>query len=365
MEEFGSGSIAAMGGLAGGLVLGFCARWGRFCTLGAIEDAVLGGNFNRLRAWGLAIAVAIAGTYALHQSGLIDISTSFYVASPTSLMATIVGGLLFGLGMAFVGTCGYGMLARVGGGDLKSVVTFLVMGITAYATLSGATAYIRIGSFGHAEPVEKTASIAALVERTTGMSANIVAYVFAIGIAAACFYSAGFRSDTKRIVVGILVGLVIVWGWFSTGVLAADSFDPYPLESYTFSAPLGESIMYFMTMSGSTLKFGIGATVGVILGASATSLVRGQFRWEACDDARELRRQMGGGFLMGFGGVTALGCTVGQGLSAASTLAYSAPIALVSIFVGAWLGLQYLVQGSFTEPLSHMFSRVMGTNKSD
>lgn len=355
MEEISAGTIAAICGLAGGIVLGFAARWGRFCTLNAIESAALGGDFSGLRMWGLAIAVAIFGTYGLDHAGLIDISSSFYIARPTTLIATAVGGLLFGLGMALVGTCGYGTLARVGGGDLKSVVTFLVMGIAAYATLRGATAYIRVALFPQPEAPETPASFAHALAGLGGISLHIYAYAIATLILIATLYPSGFRAQYKKIVTGVLVGLIIVWGWIATGILAADEFDPYPLESYTFSAPLGETLIYVMTMSGASLKFGIGAVVGVVAGAAVTSLFQGHFRWEACDDAREMRRQILGGLLMGIGGVTALGCTVGQGISAASLLAFSTPVALGSIFLGAWLGLQYLICGSFTEPVRSLF----------
>ncbi|MEP0943348.1 MAG: YeeE/YedE family protein [Rhizobiaceae bacterium] len=350
MEELSAGTTAALAGLIGGIVLGFCARWGRFCTLNAIEGAVLGGDDSGLRSWGLAIASATIGAFALDQAGLIDISASFYTSSPTTLLATITGGLLFGLGMAFVGTCGYGCLARIGGGDLKSVVTFLVMGISAYATLRGATAYIRVALFPTPEAADTPASFAYAAGNWLGIGPHWAAYIFALVMIGLCFSSAQFRSQHKKIAIGILVGLVIAWGWFATGNLAVDEFDPYPLESYTFSAPLGETLIYFMTMTGSSLKFGIGAVIGVIVGAAVTSIAQTHFRWEACDDAREMRRQILGGFLMGVGSVTALGCTIGQGVSAASLLAFSAPVALVSIFVGAWIGLQILIDGSMMGP---------------
>lgn len=355
MAELDPGTIAALGGLLGGIVLGFAARWGRFCTLSAIEAVSLGGDSRGIRMWGVAIAVAIAGAYGLDHAGLIDVSKSFYIATPTTIAATIVGGLMFGLGMAFVGACGYGTLARLGGGDLKSAVTFLVMGVAAYATLGGITAYLRVALFPAPAPREQPASFAYMLEGVAGFSHHAWAYIFAFVIALFCFSSQAFRADRKKIFTGALVGLVIVWGWITTGIFAVNEFDPYPLESYTFSAPLGETIMYIMTMSGSSLKFGIGAVVGVVLGAMVTSLAQGNFRWEACDDARELRRQILGGFLMGVGSVTALGCTIGQGISAASMLAFSAPVALISIYIGAWFGLQYLIRGSFVEPLRHLF----------
>jgi uncharacterized membrane protein YedE/YeeE len=343
--------------------LGFAARWGSFCTLGSIEDAIFSGNLDRLRMWALAIAVSIIGTYALDQYQLIDITTSFYLARPTTIIATAIGGLIFGLGMSLVGTCGFGALARVGGGDLKSAVTFLVMGITAYATLSAATAYLRIGLFPDETIPEKAAGFAQYATQNFGGAPHLWAYGFAAILLFFIFYPSQFRKRYKKIIAASIIGLMVIWGWITTGILAADEFDPYRLESLTFAAPLGETLMYVMTMTGSTLKFGIGATIGVIVGAALTSIGQGYFRWEACDDARELRRQMIGGMLMGFGSVTALGCTIGQGVSAYSTLAYSAPIALIGIFCGAWLGLHFLVHGSISEAFQHLMASRHPDNK--
>lgn len=356
MDTLSPSMVAALCGFVGGAILGICARWGRFCTLGAIEDASLGGDFDRLRMWGMAIAIAIAATFGLDAAGFIDITGSFYLYAPTTFLATAVGGLTFGLGMAFVGTCGFGTLARVGGGDLKSIVTFLVMGISAYATMSGATAYIRVALFSHATPVETSAGFAHSLARILTVTPLIAALGIAAFIAVICLRSGSFRSNRRYLVTATMVGLTIAFGWFATGYLAYDDFDPYPLESFRFSAPTGETIIYVMTMTGATVKFGTGAVFGVVFGAAVTSVAQGYFRWEACDDARELRRQILGGFLMGFGGVTAVGCTVGQGLSAASTLAYTAPVALISIFAGAWIGLHMLVHGSVLEPLRNLFS---------
>ena len=357
MDELGAGTIAALGGFLGGVVLGFAARWGRFCTLNAIETNVLGGDNSGLRMWGIAIATAIIGTFALDQLSIINLDFSFYLASPVSLLANCVGGLLFGIGMALVGTCGYGTLARVGGGDLKSVVTFLVMGITAYATLRGVTAYLRVGLFPNPPNPETPASFAHLIGNISGAGTHTTAYLAAIVLFLICLLHRDFRNQLKKPAVGVLVGLIIVWGWFTTGFLALDEFDPYPLESYTFAAPLGETLIYGMTMSGASLKFGIGAVLGVIAGAAITSVAQGYFRWEACDDAREMRRQILGGVLMGFGSVTAMGCTIGQGVTAASLLAYSAPVTLISIYIGAWAGLHYLISGSLLQPFRHLLRR--------
>lgn len=349
MTELSPGTIAAIGGLAGGMALGFAARWGRFCTLGAIEDACLGGSRGRISAWGLAIAVAIAGSYALDEAGIISIASSFYLISPTTLLATAFGSFLFGLGMSLVGTCGYGTLARVGGGDLKSVVTFLVLGITAYATMNGLSAYLRVYLFDIPTQLDQPAGIAHTAATHIGGSEHVWAYLIAAAIAAAALTSRDLRASPRFLAAGMIVGVAIVAGWFVTGYLANDPFDPHRLESFTFTGPPGDTLVYVMTATGASLQFGVGAVTGVILGAYFTTLAQSHFRWEACDDAREMRRQILGGALMGFGGVTAVGCTVGQGLSAASLLAFTAPVALAAMFCGAWLGLQILVCGSVRE----------------
>jgi hypothetical protein len=198
-------------------------------------------------------------------------------------------------------------------------------------------------------------SLPALAQGLTGLP---LGDVMPLGIVAAlafwCFRDGDFRKAPRPVVSGIVVGLMIVLGWFATGFVGNDPFDEQRLMSFTFVRPLGDSLIYLMTFTGASINFGIGATFGVIAGSAVGSLAKGEFRWEACDDARELKRQIFGGFLMGTGGLLSLGCTVGQGLSAVSVLALSAPIVLAAIFAGAWLGLMYLVEGSVGDALRHL-----------
>ncbi|MCB1428979.1 MAG: YeeE/YedE family protein [Nitratireductor sp.] len=349
--ELSTGAIAALGGLAGGIILGIAARWGRFCTLGAIEDVVLGNNADRLRMWALAIGIAALASFLLEAGGIVNLRESFYLAAPASVLSTIVGAILFGLGMAFVGTCGFGMLARIGGGDLKSIVSFLVMGVSAYAAVGGATGYLRVALFPMPEAPSSPGGFGHAASEAFGIPLLAVAGTVFLAALAWALSSPTLRTSFRRMASAVAVGLVIAWGWVVTGYLARSDFEAERLASYTFSVPLGETLVYFMTMTGASLNFGIGAVAGVVIGAFLTAIRRNEFRWEACDDAIELRRQMIGGFLMGTGGVLAQGCTVGQGLSAASLLAWSAPLALAGIFIGAWLGLQYLVTGSILDAI--------------
>jgi uncharacterized membrane protein YedE/YeeE len=143
MDTVPIGVLAALIGLVGGLTLGLAARLGDFCTLGAIESALYGRDQRRLRLWGVVLAVAILGTQLGAMAGLINLGASFYHDLQWNPLASIVGGLVFGYGMALAGNCGFGALVRFGGGDLRSLVVVIVMGIFGFialpasATISG------------------------------------------------------------------------------------------------------------------------------------------------------------------------------------------------------------------------------------
>ncbi len=332
-------------GLALGLALGFVARRGRFCTLGAIEDAVYGADTRRLRMWLLALAVAIAGTHALELFTSLDLTKSIYTSARLEWGGLIIGGLVFGFGMAMVGTCGLGTLLRVGGGDLRSFLVFLVMAVSAMMTLRGATGLLRVQLV---EPL--TTQLPAASQRLPellglgGVAAGMLAFGIAAVIAIMALMQPGFIRSYRYVLTGIAVGVLIVLGWWATGIAGFDEFESRRIESFTFVAPLGETLLYTMLTTALQPDFPVGAVVGVIAGAFIAAKTSGQFRWEVPDGAGEMRRHLLGAFLMGFGGVTALGCTVGQGLTGVSTLAVGSVLAILSIVVGARVGLYWLVE---------------------
>jgi uncharacterized membrane protein YedE/YeeE len=332
-------------GLVLGILLGFVARRGRFCTLGAIEDAVYGRDKRRIRSWMLAAAVAIAGVHAFEVAGYLDLSRSIYTGPRIEWGGAIIGGLLFGLGMALVGTCGFGTLLRLGGGDLKSLVVFLVMALTAMATMRGATGLFRVHSI---DPLSYQVA-GSMSQRIpdllglAGMTAQLFPFIVAAAIgAAAC--TNGFLRSSWSVATGTAIGVIIVLGWWATGSAGFDPFDTRRVESFSFVAPLGETLLYVMLATGLRPDFPVGAVLGVLVGAFLAAKSAGQFRWEAPDDAREMKRHLLGAFLMGFGGIAALGCTIGQGISGISTLAFGSFIAIASILIGARLGLYLMVE---------------------
>jgi uncharacterized membrane protein YedE/YeeE len=337
--------LVSLVGLIGGILLGLAARVGRFCTLGAIEDLYYGENPLRLRTWGIAIGVSVIGTFALSAFGLLDLQQTLYMSRRWNPLESIFGGLIFGYGMALAGNCGYGALARAGGGDLRSLLIVLIMGISAYVTLGGPLSGLRIWIFGDTEQSATMPSVAHALSQAGGTSIESAGITLGCAILITTLFSRSMRRSPSHILWGAVAGIAIVTGWAGTQWVSSNGFDATPVVSHTFSAPIGETILYTMTSSGNTISFGTGSVLGVLIGAFLGSLSKGHFRWEACDDPRELRRQILGAFLMGMGAVVAVGCSVGQGLSAFSVLAYSAPVTLLCIMLGAAIGLRQLILG--------------------
>ncbi|MGD9294213.1 MAG: YeeE/YedE family protein [Roseobacter sp.] len=344
LELFGEANTDALIGLLGGIALGLAARVGRFCTLGAIEDFLYGGDDRRLRMWVIAIGFAVLGSHVALSFDWLVASEAAYLDRVWNPLGSIVGGLMFGYGMALSGNCGYGALARLGGGDLRSFVIVLVMGLSAYVALSGPLAYARVWLF----PVETGAtspqSFTQVLE-SAGIPAGVTGLAVGGMLIALALSRAEMRRSYSQIFWAAIVGLAIVSGWVGTHWVAATGFEAEPVETHSFAGPIGDTIYYSMTASGNALSFSVGSVMGVIIGAALGSYSKGHFRWEACEDPRELKRQILGAAIMGPGAIIAVGCSVGQGISAFSLLAFSAPVTFIAIFAGAAIGLRQLISG--------------------
>ncbi|WP_075996152.1 YeeE/YedE family protein [Salaquimonas pukyongi] len=342
--------LLPLAGLLAGTALGYVARRNFFCTLSALERYWYADDASGVRSWVLAAIVAAAGVWAFSALGWIRPSSSFYLMPQLFPVSAIAGGLAFGIGMALVGTCGFGALVRLGGGSLKSLMAILVLGITALSTMRGILGlgrerffeqWVLDFSFAGSQSIPDIASALA------GSAAGPLAAALAIGLPAAWVFSdVKFRTDRRAIATGIMVGLIILFGWLATTFLSARSFYPFQIETASFVAPVGDALLQMVTFTGAAPDYGVGMVFGVVLGAGIAARLGDDIRWEACDDARELKRHITGAALMGFGGVLAFGCTIGQGISAASVLAVSVPLTLGSIIIGARIGLAWLLEGS-------------------
>lgn len=367
MEDLPISTLVGLAAFAAGIIFGFTANRTNFCTMGAISDMVLMGDTRRFRAWILAIAVAIAGTQALHVGGLIDIDTSIYRTANLGWLGAILGGIMFGFGMTMAGGCGNKTLVRIGGGNLKSVYVFLVMGIFAYMTLRGLVGLARI-ELEAVSMIDLTArtgvpsqGMEALLAAASGVGTESLRWILVALLAGGgviwSFKSTDFRQSPRDILAGLVIGALIPAGWAITGIIGMDDFEPTPLASFTFVAPAGETIQYLMTFTGSTINFGIATVFGVIAGSFIAAVTSKTLHLEGFTDSSDMVRHTVGAVLMGIGGVLALGCTVGQGITGMSTLALGSLIALISIVFGGVLGMKHMEEGSFGGAIRALFQR--------
>lgn len=342
--------------LAGGFICGFAAgaaaRYGRLCTMGAIEEVLVAHDSRALKAWGLALAVAIGTTQILSGTGLVHLTSSIYAGVQLSWLSALVGGVLFGLGMALVGTCSFGLIVRAGTGDLRAVLSALLVGIFAFAAIAGPLSFLRtfIGERGVIElPAPHGTLLPALIaDRYGAYAAVVVATGVVLSLVVVALTDRRLWRRPRLLGGALLLGLSIAGGWLVTS-LSILNLDGVRAESLSFVAPVGRMLIEFMGGGVQGVEFGAATVVGVACGAFCVALAKDEIQWEAFDDAREMQRHILGAALMGLGGVLAKGCTIGQGMSAASALALSAPIVIVGIMIGAKLGLTYLLEGGLPE----------------
>lgn len=340
----------ALLGLAAGMVFGAVTNKTNFCTMGAISNWINIGSKDRLRAWFLAIGIAILVSQTMHTTGVIDINAAFYLTPNFGWLGYVSGGFLFGIGMTLASGCGQRTLARVGGGNLKSLLVVLILGLTAYMTMRGLLALFRVhviettninlANSGIADQGMGTLLAAAIGLEYLARVDLLVALLLGGGLVVFAFASKTFRGSFNNILAGITIGLLIPIGWYITGVIGFDDFEPIRFESYTFIGPTGESLMYLMTFTGSEISFGIAGVFGVILGSFLYAILTGKFRVETFSDHDDMVRHIKGAALMGFGGVLSLGCSIGQGITGMSTLALGSLMALISIVFGCALTLK-------------------------
>ena len=343
------------------VVFGAITQRTHFCTMGAVADIVTMGDWTRMRMWILAMGVATIGFNLMVAVGWLDASNSIYGGPRFVWLSALVGGALFGFGMVLASGCGSKTLVRIGGGNLKSLVVFVVLGVSAFATLKGITAVAR------AETVDKVAitfatgqDLPSLLAAGTGVAKTTLAAALGLTLGGALVAWALARAEGRsadNLLAGFGVGAVIVGVWWVSGRLGHVAEDPntlqeafvstnsHRMESLSFVAPVAYALDWLMFFSDKAklLTVGIVSVSGVVLGSGAYAVLSKRFRWEGFRDASDTANHLIGALLMGVGGVTALGCTIGQGLSGLSTLSLTSFVAVAAIVAGAVAALRYQV----------------------
>lgn len=352
------GSAFAIGAVVGAVANKTC-----FCTMGAVADWINSDSTARLRAWLMAIAVAMIGLVALETAGLVSLGeTSFppYRSTNFAWLRHILGGLIFGAGMTLASGCGNKILVRLGAGNLKSLVVLVIAGLVAWAMmwtdlyklafdpwLSPLT--INLARFGIASQ-----TLDGILGGIAGLQDTRMLHLglgLAIGAALAvyAFRSEEFRSDPDHLLGAVVMGGAVVAAWAVTGGKMgqdwrdwAEMADTMPsrvmVQSMTFISPMGDSVRLLMNgREPSLVNFGICCMAGVVAGAFFHAFMTHTFRVEWFPDQKDFLAHALGAVLMGLGGVLAMGCSIGQGITGVSSLALGSFITLVSIIAGSAL----------------------------
>ncbi|QKO21889.1 YeeE/YedE family protein [Rhodoferax sp. BAB1] len=341
------------------LLFGALVQRTHFCTMGAVSDVVNMGDWTRMRQWGLAIGVAMAGFALLAYAGLIDPAKTLHGGKRWLWLSAIVGGLLFGFGMVLSSGCGSKTLVRVGSGNLKSLVVLLVMGMTGFATMKGITAVWRVATVDQVGvDFAVTANLPHLAATALGLTPSLAALLLGLGLGAALIVWA-LRGQQfmqgENLLAGLGVGGLIVAMWWVSGSLGHVAEHPDTLEevflatnsgrseAMSFVAPVAYALDWLMFYSDKSkvLTLGIVSVFGVIAGSAIMALWTRSFRWEGFGGTEDVANHLVGAVLMGVGGVTAMGCTIGQGLTGLSTLGLNSLVAFVAILAGSVAGFKY------------------------
>ena len=330
-----------------------------FCTMGAVRAAVAIGEYTRLRQWALAAAVATFGFAALAAAGLLTAPQTLYASTRWLWLSALSGGALFGFGMVLSSGCVSKTLVRVGGGSLKSLVVMLVAAIAAFATLRGLTAVWRVNTVDRvAVEFGANADLATLLARTTGLAPANASLLGAALVGGALLAFALASRESRRpfnLFAGAGIGALVLAMWWITGHLGHLAEHPETLEEswlatnsrraegLSFVSPTAFALdwLIFFSDASKRLTVGIVSVLGVIAGSAAVAMARRRFRWEGFANTADLGHHLAGGVAMGVGGVTALGCSIGQGVTGLSTLSLTSFVAAAAMVAGAVGGVKY------------------------
>lgn len=321
-----------------GVAFGALAQITRFC----LRRAVVGEDRKQAAGvWLAALAVAVLGTQLAVAQGVVSFADHRFMASDLPVLAIVVGGLMFGIGMVLTRGCISRLTVLTGAGNLRAALVLIVFAITAHAALKGVLAPVRTSLGSVTVPLDSAA-----------LPGNPLIWAALIAVGA-LFFALRSGNRVTTLILAALIGALVPLAWVGTGFVLYDDFDPIAMQSLSFTSPAADSIFYTVASTAVSANFGAGLLGGVVLGALLTSLLSGGFAWQSFDSPRQTGRYMTGAVLMGLGGVLAGGCTVGAGLSGIPTLSLAAFLALASIIAGGLLAQRALRPTSGTSGVLH------------
>jgi uncharacterized membrane protein YedE/YeeE len=332
IDRFGDGAVLMMAGALVGLIFGAAAQHARFCLRAATVEVAYGRFGPRLSIWLMTFCAALLCTQGAIWAGLLDVSQARQLAATGSLSGAVIGGLMFGAGMILARGCASRLLVLSATGNLRAIVTGLVLTLVAQAALRGVLA-----------PARETLAGLWLVDGGTsrhllsqlGLSSGVATIVAALGLGAAIILSVRSRMELSRILAAGAVGGSIGLGWVLTYTIAQTSFEVVAISSVTFTGPSTDTLMGLVNATNLPMGFGVGLVPGVFVGAGVMALATREARIERFGPDTPMERYLIGAALMGFGSMLAGGCAVGAGLSGGSIFAITAWVAVFCMWVGA------------------------------
>jgi len=341
------------GGLLIGTLLGAIVYLTNFCAMGSVSDFVNFGDWRRFRSWVLAGATAVVGVFVLQKMGVMNPRDSIFLSPNFTWLGFVSGGFIFGIGMVLSAGCVSRNLVRAGSGDLRSLLVLVVVGVFAFMTIGGLLGPIRVwfvgfGTMNLADSGMAGQSFGDLLAKLSGMdAADAQLYAF-IGVAALMlgyvFLNKKFVSSPTHIFAGVSIGLLAVAGWVLTGLAQDDFADvPVALTSLTFVQPSGSTLDYLMRFTAfETMAFPVAVLLGTLLGGFIGSVIKRDTQLRSFNGEADTARNIIGAAMMGIGGVLALGCTLGQGVTGVSTLAMGSFITFAFLVIGGIAGMKIM-----------------------
>jgi len=348
------------GGLLLGVALGAVGQASRFCVRGALADWVIFRGPARLVSWLLAVAVGALAVQGLISAGAFDASRTLAWSERFLWLSYLVGGAVFGFGMMLAGGCPQRSLVKAGSGNLKSLIVLVIAAIAALMTLRGAFASWRVEGLDRwSVSLAGPQDLGSILLRTASLPAEAVRWGLVLALLAVALglaWRVRAVLDRGHWLGGIVVGLLVAAAFFVTGQLGFLAEHPETLEpawvgtqsrrpeGLSFAAPLahGLDLLTLWTDKNTVATFGVMLALGVLAGSFVSARLRGEFHLESFQTPRELGLHVAGGVLMGFGGITAAGCSIGQGVTGLAMLSLGAVLAVTGMAAGAWSALRLM-----------------------
>ena len=332
IEIYGEGTLlVALGGIVGA-VFGAAAQHSRFCLRASTVELADGQMGPRLAVWLIAFSAAVASVQSAIWLGWLDVSDSRQIANVGSMSGAIIGGLMFGAGMILARGCASRLLVLSATGNLRAIVTGLVLTLVAQSALRGALAPGR----------EKLAALWSMpggaarnMLSQVGLSTGIAALIGCCVLVAALVFAVKKGVRSSRIIAAVGVGLAVMLGWLGTYAIAMNSFEVIAISSVTFTGPSTDTLMGLVNSTTLPMVFGVGLVPGVFVGAGLMALITKEAKIQRFGPDTPMESYLVGAALMGFGSMLAGGCAVGAGMSGGAIFSLTAWVAVGCMWIGA------------------------------